>query len=42
MLKRLYFLRMVTNLAENTKKEFDFKVDFRKYDSIKTGSLKKN
>ena len=31
-----------TNLAENTKKESDFKVDFRKYDYVKPISLKKN
>lgn len=31
-----------TNLAENTKKESDFKVDFRKYDYVKPVNLKKN
>ena len=31
-----------TNLAENTKKESDFKVDFRKYDYVKPVALKKN
>ena len=31
-----------TNLAENTKKESDFKVDFRKYDYVKPIALKKN
>lgn len=31
-----------TNLAENTKKQSDFKVDFRKYDYVKPVSLKKN
>ena len=31
-----------SNLAENTKKESDFKVDFRKYDYVKPISLKKN
>ena len=30
------------NLAENTKKESDFKVDFRKYDYVKPVALKKN
>jgi rare lipoprotein A len=31
-----------TNIAENIKKEPDFKVDFRKYDYVKPVSLKKN
>jgi rare lipoprotein A len=31
-----------SNLAENTKKESDFKVDFRKYDYVKPVALKKN
>jgi rare lipoprotein A len=31
-----------TNLAENTKKEPDFKVDFRKYDYVKPTGFKKN
>jgi rare lipoprotein A len=31
-----------SNLAENTKKEPDFKVDFRKYDYVKPVALKKN
>jgi rare lipoprotein A len=31
-----------TNIAENTKKEADFKVDFRKYDYVKPTALKKN
>jgi rare lipoprotein A len=31
-----------TNIAENTKKEPDFKVDFRKYDYVKPVALKKN
>ncbi|MDZ7899498.1 MAG: septal ring lytic transglycosylase RlpA family protein [Arcicella sp.] len=31
-----------TNIAENTKKESDFKVDFRKYDYVKPIALKKN
>jgi rare lipoprotein A len=31
-----------TNIAENTKKESDFKVDFRKYDYVKPVALKKN
>ena len=31
-----------TNIAENTKKESDFKVDFRKYDYVKPVNLKKN
>ncbi len=30
------------NLAENTKKESDFKIDFRKYDYVKPIALKKN
>jgi rare lipoprotein A len=31
-----------TNIAENNKKEPDFKVDFRKYDYVKPLALKKN
>jgi hypothetical protein len=30
------------NIAINSKKENDFKVDFRKYDYIKTNNIKKN
>ncbi len=31
-----------TNFAENIRKEFDFKVDFRKYDYVKPIALKRN
>ena len=31
-----------TNLAENIRKESDFKIDFRKYDYVKPINLKKN